>query len=556
MEEKNYIVEDPCWAKVISLVSESGERVSGEAKLVFVNAHPERGKLRALYAASIDCPQGVKYTSVTLGRSETDAIVSALVQFVGTGETTDVTVTVETEAEDEDGLVSFAAGDNPLCRRLLGCGKSGEITIEYGSCDYPYGVIRRDDLLVDGAGAATLAAADGKLTVTSEGSTGGCELIVSQDGEKILRAVRPTEYNVRSLSGKVGDKYALLLGDETRVADSVYNVRLAGNAMLKVDSHRVCDCVLDVGADGVNLGVEGEIKSDPGEQYLAVVTASYAEVYKADAVKLTRLLRVPRTTEYVEMCRGGALVMWSADTLTVYEPDDEGAYTGFSVNLPRGAGRIVVREGVRYHALYCTGNDFYRYAFARGVPPKLLEHGEMSLPQFALSHCGDAIAILCDTLKVTTTDTDITGEYKKDALGGSAYREYSGQGDYGAVYSQDGVCRLLDAVHGTVTELSGTGYTANGRLVYNGSCLYIFDFYNGHRKVNVPFDLSGASSVCLAGKGIFAVAGGKLHAYYCNGSKLAVRMPSDSAGKTVTATVREKIYKGIGEPVTITVSAR
>lgn len=542
------VSEVPAWAKTFALIDDEGNAKTAPAELRFINCDPSRGGvLRAVYGAQIDCPPAKTYIKAALccdseGLRE---VSSADINFESMGETAEITAVIYLDIAETEGI-AFMSGENPLIKRLLGCGENLPLRIGWGNCDYPSMVCARTADFIDGYGDARISFENG-MTIAADGQTSGRELVLFAGDTPLMRALRPYDSDIGIAYKTVGDKSAVLISEDFPV--SVYGVRIGDNAISHVDVCRVIESVGTVHGDNkVNLGSAGGVKSDPGEEYLAVTASTWLEVYKTDnTLELNFITRIPYGGEYVEMCRGGAVVLWGSSKLTIWQPDDAGEYTSFSFNIPYGDERIVVREGTRYHAAYRRGTVFIRLCIENGAY-KVLEQIRVPTALFFLGRCGDAIVRGDKIMKIVTIDADISAEFSCDEVASRTDRRaLKGHGDYFFVSTENGTDYVYDLIHGGAVAF-GASLTANGKLLYDGTNVYIYDFYNGIRKINSMCDLSGLKGACLAGGGLFALKDGILCSYYLGGGSLAVRVPVGNAGKSFFCNFEKRLYKGLGQP--------
>ncbi len=538
------------WAKYLALTAEDGERVSVPATLSFINADPAHGGvLRAQYTAAALCAFGKRYVSVALC-CENDAggeMSVAAIDYTGDGEEAAITALICLETAT-DGSICFCAGDNPLVRRLLGCGEQIDLRIGWGTCTYPARVCARTTHLIQEFLPATVTPQDNGVAISSQGNTRGYELVLFSGEKALLRALRPYTHAVYAKYFTVTGANSVLFDEN--LPEEVFNVRLGDTSMLRLDVCRVAEAAVPVYADSVrHLGAAGQVLSDPAGKYVAVVTASSVEVYEVDSLELTSKLRLPHAGEHVFMCRGGAVALWSDTKLTIYEQDDNGVYSSFEENVPRGNACIVLREGARYHCAYRRSASFYRFWTARGSGMTQCEQVRVTTSRFVLGRCGDAILFGDNTLRVRMIDLDLSDEYGGDPLQINAVtRTQMGVGDCFSACRESEKTTIYDYVHNEYMKLEGV-YTANGRLLYNEQGAYVYDYYNGAYKLEGEYDMTGVTGACLAGDGLFVVADNKLYTYYVSGAKLVLRVPGRNGGKTLSCNVRVKVPTGLNKPV-------
>ena len=539
------------WANFLSLTAQDGSRVSAPAELIFINCDVSRdGTLRARYRATVRCAQK-RYIKVSLCCSddENGIMSEADISIVGGEDDAEITATVLLSVNVTDGIC-LSAGNNPFIRRLLGCGDDSEFYMVWGDCDYPARPCVRTQELTSEKIAITAKEYGGGIKMTSVKPTYGREIILGCDGNSVMRAVRPYNVTARAVSAVVDARRAVLLGKDT---ESVFNVTVNGERMLKVDCDVVAGTIVTALKDKMfALGADGEIKSDPAGEYLAVITTGYADVYKVDSLDLTKILRVEKTNEQVEIMRGGSLALWGTSSLVIYDRDEDGVYSSFETVFPNATNRLVIREGDRYHCGYRRSTAFYRYAVTRTGSVKL-EQVRVSSAQFFASYAGDAIAYGDKALYVKSIDVDYSADYDCVSLSeSSASRTLKGVGENYVYAVENGFGKVYDLLHDTVTDI-GSEYKANGKLLFGEGKAYVYDCYNGLRFAGGSYDIAGASDACIAGRGLFVLKNGNLYAYYIDGTGFAVRMPARSVGQNVTMSVRERNYNGIGAAASVTV---
>lgn len=544
----------PQWAKYFALQDEDGACVFAPAVLSFVNSDPSRGgTLRAQYAAVAECAQK-RYVRVSLccERNALDAMSTAQIDLQGDGGETEITALIVLEAEAGTD-VCFGAGDNPLVRRLLGCGKEQEnIEIGWGSCAYPARVCRRNDDLIEGKSATTADVYDGGMRIRSTENTQGCELLLYFDGVPALRALRPFTRVAVTDYATIPNNNALLISNRP---ESVFNVRVGDEALLRLDVCPVVTAATRVHDDYVrDMGAAGDVLTDPGGEYVAFVTASYVELYKVDVLDLTLCMRVARTNETVFVCRGGAVGLWGASSLVIHVPNGDGDSESYRYPFPRGTACMLIREGELFHAAYCSGSVLYRYALTLGGTVSLIEKASSPSPTCVLGRCGDAMARMDVSLYIDTITTRITNEFSLSqfSMHGSS-RTVCGVGDGFFVTREGGACFLYDLIHDTVIPFD-LGLKASGRLLIDGKVAYAYNYYSGFVMLKGSYDVEGCTGACLAGDGMFVVKDGKLYVYYLSGTDWAVRMPADKVGQTASYTVRERRLVGLDAPAAFTIS--
>lgn len=542
------VLATPHWANVFVLTDSDGERKTVDAQCTYLNCDPQRGGvLQAVYGATTDGTPNKRYTRIALAssQSEGDEMSVASVEYTSDGETLEISAAIYLQVDEGDGNVLFCGGDNSLIKMLLGCGGAYAFTVAGGTCGYPSRVCARSADLVGTQYPVTPAPTQSGIEFSAVTPSDGKEILLLDHGVPVLRAVRDTDYTLLTGAGVVGSESALLLARD--YPETVSTLRLDGASLLRYDTCRVCDSIVSVRTgDVTDLGVEGEVISDPSETYIALITANYVEVYEVSSLDLKRVLRVQKTDEWVEICRGGTLILWGSGALTVYERNSDGEYESYSKPLARGTSRAIVRDGNQYHGIYRIGALTYRF-FVRKDSYGLLEEIPANAQLCVLGHCGDALYLAHTELKVKTVTSDISGDYRCDAVKESdAARTILGVGDCFFIATQDGVTRLHDLIHNRATVVRDT-LRVNGRLIYDQGGVYIYDYYHGMRAVSGNFAMQGVTSACLAGDGLFAVRNNKLYTYYRNGNAMAVRLPVGAQGKTALYNVRASLPVGLGK---------
>lgn len=542
----------PHWANYLALTADDGTMVSAAAELQFVNCDIlHGGALRASYSAEVICGQK-RYVRASLCCADdaSGEMSGADIEIDGGGESAHISAVILLEVNAGDG-VCVSAGNNPLLKRLLGCGGDTEFRIGWGECDYPARPCRRSEDLIGGIQPAEFAGQSG-MHIRSINPTFGCEVMLYGGDDCVLRALRPYSVSARAVSATADEHRALLLADKP--VESIYNISVGGEKMLRVDSCRVISSAV-AAVDGkiLNLGVDGEIKSDPAGEYLLLVTTGYAEVFKVDALDLTSVLKVTKTDEQAEICRGGSLALWGPTALTIYERNQSGEYESFVTSFPTGTNRIVVREGDRYHCAYRRSTAFYRYEVTKSSS-RQAEQARITTTLFFAARCGDAIAFGDKTLKVKTIDVDLSADYDCTVLSTHTQtRTLCGTGNNFLLTREGGTGYVYDFIHNRIDTVNGE-MTANGNLMYDNEYAYVYDHYNGMRKLEGSYSVAGASGVCIAGSGLWVLSAGKLYAYYLSGCGLAVLLPKGSEGKQVLLGVREREYEGVGKKAKFVIS--
>lgn len=534
------------WAKYFCLGDSTGACLFVPATLRFIHSDPAQGgTFKAQYEGQCDGVAGKTYTSVSLCHSASaDAAVStATVAYEGTGEEITLTAIIYLELTQDDN-VRLCAGDNPLIRLLLGCGTTAPWRIGWGSCTLPAEVCDRTTEGLTGIEDATVQADGTGIHMRISANTAGDELVLYAGNKSAVRALRPFSHNLRAVQ-------TTATGSSVRIGnrpERIFNVRINDSAYGNIDTLRIVDKAVTVTSDHVrDLGAAGAVYSDPAGEYIAFAAASYVEVYKVDVVRLTLVLRVPKTDEIVTMCRGGALALWAPYQLDMYVPDENGAYSKFGAAVPRGAMRVVVRDGDVFHAAYRNGRQFARYKVSATECTQLAS-STVSAQFFLLGRCGDAIFTAEKQLKVYTVSTERTEEFAASSLGRNYLRVCLGTGDFFALSRENNTTYIYDFVHGTFAQTEA-GLTANGRLLYNQTNAYVYDHCNGVTKLGGSYDLTDCTGACIAGDGLFVVRDGKLYTYYLNGSDLSLRLPAGSEGSSVFYNVRERLLQGENAPV-------
>ena len=533
------------WANFLSLTAQDGTRVSAPAALEFLNCDCSRGGvLRASYRAEVICEQK-RYVSAELCCEDGAAGVmsSAEIDVDGGGESAEITATIMLSAVAGEG-VCLSAGNNPLIKRLLGCGDETEFEMGWGECDYPaVPCVRSSDLMGEILPADFVF--DGNMNVSSRSPMQGCELVLYGGGESALRAVRPYTVSARSVAANIDSRRAVLLSEKP--IESIYELTVDGTKSLRINSGVVAKAAFAAIEGKVrNLGADGEIKSDPDGEYIAFITTGYVEVYEVDVLDAECILRVERTDEEAEICRGGSLAMWNNSSLVIHERAEDGTYSSFSTAFPASYDRVIVREGDRYHCGYRRSTAYYRFEVTR-AGKRQLEQVRVTSALFFAGRCGDAIAYGDKKLYVKTIDTDISADYACAGLAlTTQLRDECVAGENFVITEEGGVTKLYDLVHDRVDEIE-KGLKVCGNLAFGNGSAYAYDYYNGMRKIEGNYRISGATGACLTRRGLWVLLGGKLYAYYLSGGGTAVLMPAGSAGKQAVIGVRERNYEGLGK---------
>ncbi len=538
------VANEPQWAKFLSLTCSDGVRVWEEARLEYLNCDPMRGgALRAVYCASILCPQSKNYTRVSLCNGAKEEIIGAALNYSGSGEEVKITAVIFLDTQSEE--VKFCGGDNPLIKRLLGCGGELSFKIGWGRCNYPNIACVPSETLIEEKLPVEFTADENGFKFTASAPTYGNELVLYDANDTpLLRALRPYALDIGLKAGTIDEHGAILC--DTNYTEEILTAQVDGYSMLRMDSHRVYDNIVKMRtADAISVGVAGAVATEPTGEYIAVYNASFAEVYKVTGAEPELKFRVPRTDEAVFVCRGGALALWDYYKLTIYEPDEKGDYVEYKSGMSSGTRQMLVREGNVYHGVCSQANRLYRFTFD-GKTDNILERPTVGGEYFFLGRCGDAIAWGDRSLRVKTSDSDISGEFKFTALSSHRVkRTLLGMGDGFSVVDENGKTVILDFVHNTITEapqIEG----ANGRLLYGDGRFYVYDHYNGVREIASDSASTGITSACLAGDRIWAVRDGKLLSYYCDGNGVALRVKAGSSGKNYFCNYRERKLKNLG----------
>lgn len=538
--------------KYIVLTAEDSSRVGAEARISAIDRDPARGGTPSVtFSTTVDCLEK-KYVRASLcSEPDGDEIYGCDTVFEGGGETAEVSVTVRLKISDGDGTC-FCSGDNPLIEFLLGVSELEDLRIGWGNCTYPSRPCVRNTELIDGFAPAVFSHGPSGFSFSSGSPIFGRELVLYAGDVSLLRALRPYTVSVKAYYGTVDGTCAINVGEN---AESVFNVSVDGATVLKADTVRTAERIVNVTPQRVvALGADGEVKSDPAGEYVAFISTTYVDVYKADSTDITKVLHVERNGEYVEICRGGSLALWGMSLITMYEPDDGGNYSSFTATVSSGSDNEIVREGNRYHCAFRRGLGLYRYVFDRNTCVKLGQESVNSA-LFFLSRCGDAIAYGDRTLRVKTTDSDISAQFFADPLTQrGAARSGAGVGDGFAFTEEKDGTYAYDFVHNNVTAL-GSGCRASGTFIYGGGKAYAYDYVNGIREIAGGELLAGATSACMAGDAVFAVKNGKLYVCYVSRGALTVRMPADKIGKQVMLNVRERSYIGLGKGAEFTLES-
>ncbi len=534
---------EPKWARFLTLTQSDGARLYAEAELKYINADPMRGgALRAAYRASVLCPQLKRYTRVSLCNGEKAEVSGAAINYTGSGDTVEITAVIFLEVAESG--VKFCGGDNPLIRRLLGCGKEFSARIGWGDCNFPNYTCVPSEALIKEKLPANFTADENGFKFTSVSPTYGSELVLYDENDTpLVRGLRPYELNAGLKAGEA-DEHCAVLFDENYV-EAILTAQVGGADMLRMDCHRVYDAIVPLGGEVLSVGVAGNIASEPTGEYIAVYNSSFAEVYKVTGAEPELKFRVPRTNEYVFVCSGGSLVLWNKSGMKIYEPDEYGNYVEYLGSAQCGDERIILREGNIYHALFRNSNMVYRFTFDK-ITETVLEKTTVTSALFFLGRCGNAIAWGDRTLYVKTSDSDLSADFNLGEIANHRVkRAVLGIGDCFCAVAESGQPLIFDFVHNVIIDapqIKG----ANGRLLYGDNGFYVYDHYNGVRRIQTDISAKGITSACLAGDRIWAVRDGKLCCYYCNGNGMTLRLKAGSEGKNYLCAYRERKLKNLG----------
>ena len=537
--------KNPAWAKFIALTETNGKRTESPASLRFINADIlAGGTLRAVYAAAFEVKEGAVYKEVSIvAEAGGEAVSAAALSFTGSAEKITVTAVIELEVA-YDGEILLTGGDNGLVRRLLGAGSAGEFALATGTSTYPLYPSLRSDLLQSEAETVTPQTEGKSLVLRGKTAMDGTELLLRYNDKTVLRALRPTVDKNTPLALTV-ENGAVCIKD--RLVRLVTGVAVGGASITRYDSMQVSTHALQVGENTVAVGVDGSVISDPGEEFMAIVTHAFVEVYEVDPQdgRVTSILRVPRENEQVSLCRGGSLTMWSSEALTIYDRSNR-EYSTRRIAIPVGSKSIVLREGILYHAATLREGTFYRYS-VQGGSATLLESTVIDTPsRFLLGHCGDSVLYgSAKTFKVCSISIDYTADFACDTFS-LVSNLVETAGDFFVITSRLGVGTVFDFVRNTSYSVT-SGSRANGRLIFRADkAIYIYDVANGLRVLEGEYDTAGLTSAVLAGGFLFTVTNGVVRRYYLSGRDVAIRLPVSANGKTCTLTVRHKEPQGDG----------
>ncbi len=341
----------PHWANFIALTATDGTSVYAPAVTETVSCDPSRGDgLYVKYTASVAC-LNKRYTSVSLCADKTASgfMSRAALDLSSSGDTAEIAAVIHLETAQSD-YVTFCGGDNPLVRRLLGCGEDFPLRMGWGTFEYPSVVCERTTELIQEFFDTEFTFTENGMHARVDDPTYGVELVLFTGDTSLMRAVRPYEYALRFVAATADSHLSLKLGQGT---DNVSNITVNGNRMIKIDKCGIIDSITPLAAEYVvNLGSEGSVKTDPAGEYVLFLSTAYAEVYKIEGYELRLLLRVTDTADYWEICRGGSLLTASGTTVKIYEQDANGNYDSFTVQLdgkPIYHMFVAAREGDRYH---------------------------------------------------------------------------------------------------------------------------------------------------------------------------------------------------------------
>ncbi|MDE7395743.1 MAG: hypothetical protein K2M95_06470 [Clostridiales bacterium] len=545
---KRLFLNHVAWAKLAVLTEEDGTRTEAPCSLQFVNADILKGgSLRAVYTAQFEGKNGAVYKKVAIAAEPNGEFVSsAEINFAGNGDSISVKTTIVLDCT-YNGDVLLTGGDNALVRRLLGAGESGTFAVSTGTSTYPSYPSLRSNSLLGTQEQVTPTLLNGKVVFGgTKTKASGRELVLHYKNNPVLRVVRSGLFLNQTLSYTVQNGSVLIPDNNTEMITSV----TVGNAMLMAyDAMRVTTSALRVNSDTLAVGADGYVMSDPGEEYMAVVTHAYVEVYKPDPVQgsIACILRVPRLNEQVTLCRGGTLALWSANILTLYERTND-VYDVRRLAIARGNSGVVVREGVRYHVATVRSSILYRYAVEGSTVTQLETVAVPLLTPFLVGRCGDYVVYGSSPFTVRSIDVDRSAEYNCNGFVGKV-AHVGDTGSYFALLSDSQRQYAYDFVRGTMKTVD-SGYVPNGRLLYKeNGMMYIYDAANGLQTLTGDFLTFKLTSACIAGGFLFTVANGIMTNLYLSGGAIALRLPASDNGKRCNVTVRCKSLPASGSPI-------
>lgn len=539
------------WAQSLSLLCEDGTRVRAAAQLRFINADVCRGgELRAVYAAAIPTQAGQTYTRVALGTADADVSVAS-VQVEG-GEEVYVTALILC-TPTFSGDVYLVGGDNPLVRRLLGAGAPGEFAVASGTCDYPLQPAQRSAFGLDAETVPAVLGEDGTLVLQGGSLRTDCECVLLYGGVPVLRAFSPTTIVSGMMTVKIQNCGVTLSGLNV---DTISSVRVTTSLVTNHTLLPSYSRAYAVRGDTVAVGAAGRVLGEPGEEYVGLVTHAEIEVYAVEKGVPRCVYRTPHNGEFVSLCRGGAVVLWSETVFTVHQPDDDGNYAVYSVPLERGKTCAVQREGARYnagHVLYTAeyGDVFYRYCIdttsgAAVVQDTPLTTYSAVYPRdnplhFTVGRCGDALLFGHTTPLCYSIDVNYSSQFACAAFTNKYdVVDASSEGAYVWLAHTETETHVYDLVRGEMYTLE-LGYEVCGRLLYKaGRPLYFCDFGKGLVELEGDFTTEGLTGAAIADGYLFTIADGIMRGYYLAGGDYTIRFAPAQTDKNFRGTVRRK----------------
>lgn len=546
------------WAKYVVLCDENGNSVAKPANLQFVNADPSRGgDMRAVYTATLNVTPNTRFTEVALATDADigSAVSSADISYLAEDEIVEVTAAVFLSA-GYDEYTALCGGNNPLVRSILGCGPNAtNYYMGGGVLAYPpfHNVPTAD--MIQSKVRMRFTNAGGELSLVCTAPPNGSEVFAICGDTPVIRSLRPYSRDTYMFSDYVDDHCAALLSGEH--VDSILSVRVDGNYIANPEITRCYERIVKITDDeAVNLGVEGDVKSDPSGEYLLITTASYAEVYRIKGCNVERLLRVRRQYEQADITLGGSLCMWDTNSLTVYERNSGDEYVSASYVVRRGDDCMVFREGLSYHAVTIDGDYVVRYKISGGNVT-VAENCKINGKSCFLSKCGN-IAIWVDgSIYAKTLGANLSDEFACNYFSPSyTYLIQKVGNGFALVYEVETKSYYeYDFIHNTRTKATAD-LTCNGNLIYNRSGYYIFDFYNGSRRIRSDITTQGVQSACIAGDMLWVIKDNKLYRYYLYGTDVTVRMSRSDIGKQYYCSTRVRKLKGGSKPARFSVKFR
>ena len=539
----------PAWARELILTNENGGRISCVPKLESVNSDPSRGMMKAVYSGEILTARDVKYVRVSLGCGITasNEMSGADIELVGNGEVAQLTATIHI-LETADTNVKFCSGDNPLVRTFLGCGSQDTYTTGWGECDFPSKTCSRDISKFSDLKPVSATSTQNAVNFISDYSGTGKEVVLFAGNTAAMRATLPYTYNMRSVGEALnGVKYKRFTGN---IPEELINVSIGGVSVAKPDVCPEYSRADELKTDyNISLGAGGYVTSDPGGEYVGVVSNGYVDVYRADVPMLERVARVKRTDEYAEVLRGGQVALWSKTELKIFDPSG-GDNPIHRVSVVSPTQRCILRVGKSYHAMYDEGNSFKRIEIGSNGNVSVLETISVTASEkskWFISRCGDYIAYWHNKLYVKGITYDASGAFTCSGMATVNSRSSFGVGDCFSVCSEDGANVVYDFVLGSRSVLPVTPSKCLGKLTYGGGKLYVYSYGGGLKEITCDVDVSSITSAALAGDGLYAVIGGKLRVFYLSKVALTFKLPEYQNGQVLIATVKERVTSGSGK---------